>query len=165
MRSDVSRPILALALGLVPLSVAAGTPQADLRVAMVRINEHLSDITLAGGEADELQVGETGFEDEMCADRELDGVGAEQQLVDLQAANAELEGEIAKLQSPVEIERIAREQFGLVRPGETGYVVEVPEPAPVLADETDQADQTGAPSGFWQGIWDFLTGRDLERDG
>ncbi len=90
---------------------------------------------------------------------------AEQQLADLQAANAELEGEIAKLQSPVEIERIAREQFGLVRPGETGYVVEVPEPAPVLADETDQADQSEAPSGFWQGIWDFLTGRDLERDG
>ena len=90
---------------------------------------------------------------------------AEQQLADLQAANAELEGEIAKLQSPVEIERIAREQFGLVRPGETGYVVEVPEPAPVLADETDQADPSEAPSGFWQGIWDFLTGRDLERDG
>ena len=90
---------------------------------------------------------------------------AEQQLADLQAANAELEGEIAKLQSPVEVERIAREQFGLVRPGETGYVVEVPEPAPVLADETDQADQSEAPSGFWQGIWDFLTGRDLERDG
>ena len=90
---------------------------------------------------------------------------AEQQLADLQAANAELEGEIAKLQSPVEIERIAREQFGLVRPGETGYVVEVPRPAPVLADETDQADQSEAPSGFWQGIWDFLTGRDGERDG
>jgi hypothetical protein len=90
---------------------------------------------------------------------------AEQQLADLQAANAELEGEVAKLQSPVEIERIAREQFGLVRPGETGYVVEVPDAGPVLAAETDHADEGEAPSGFWQGIWDFLTGRDLERDG
>jgi hypothetical protein len=90
---------------------------------------------------------------------------AEQQLADLQAANAELEGEIAKLQSPVEIERIAREQFGLVRPGETGYVVEVPDTGPVLAADTDQTDEEEAPSGFWQGIWDFLTGRDLERDG
>ena len=90
---------------------------------------------------------------------------AEQQLADLHAANAELEGEIAKLQSPVEVERIAREQFGLVRPGETGYVVEVPDAGPVLADETDEPDVSEAPSGFWQGIWDFLTGRDLERDG
>jgi hypothetical protein len=90
---------------------------------------------------------------------------AEQQLADLQAANAELEGEIAKLQSPVEIERIAREQFGLVRPGETGYVVEVPDTGPVLAADTDQTDEEEAPSGFWEGIWDFLTGRDLERDG
>jgi cell division protein FtsL len=90
---------------------------------------------------------------------------AEQQLADLQAANAELEGEVAKLQSPVEIERIAREQFGLVRPGETGYVVEVPDTGPVLAADTDQTDEEEAPSGFWQGIWDFLTGRDLERDG
>jgi cell division protein FtsL len=90
---------------------------------------------------------------------------AEQQLADLQTANAELEEEIAKLQSPVEIERIAREQFGLVRPGETGYVVEVPDAGPVLAAETDQSDEGEAPSGFWQGIWDYLTGRDLERDG
>ena len=34
MRSDVGRAALALALGLVPLSLAAGTPQADLRVAI-----------------------------------------------------------------------------------------------------------------------------------
>jgi uncharacterized repeat protein (TIGR01451 family) len=34
MRSDVGRAVLALALGLVPLSLAAGTPQADLRVAI-----------------------------------------------------------------------------------------------------------------------------------
>ena len=34
MRTDVGRAALALALGLVPLSLAAGTPQADLRVAI-----------------------------------------------------------------------------------------------------------------------------------
>ena len=89
---------------------------------------------------------------------------AEQQLSDLEAANTELEAEIAKLQSPVEIERIAREQFGLVRPGETGYVVEVPDAGPVVPDEAAEPE-TEEPSGFWQGIWDFLTGRDLERDG
>ncbi len=89
---------------------------------------------------------------------------AEQQLADLQASNAELEAEIAKLQSPVEIERIAREEFGLVRPGERSYVVEAPEGVTVLPeDEPDPESETDA--GFWQGIWDFLTGRDLERDG
>jgi cell division protein FtsB len=89
---------------------------------------------------------------------------AEQQLADLQASNADLEAEIAKLQSPVEIERIAREEFGLVRPGERSYVVETPEEVIVVpADEPDP--ESGEDAGFWQGIWDFLTGRDLERDG
>jgi len=40
MRSDVGRAALALALGLVPLSLAAGTPQADLRVAITDDQTH-----------------------------------------------------------------------------------------------------------------------------
>ncbi|MGI8822357.1 MAG: FtsB family cell division protein [Acidimicrobiia bacterium] len=92
---------------------------------------------------------------------------AEQRLADLIAVNEELEGEIATLQTPTEIERIAREQFGLVRPGEVGYVVEQPAgaaeesviPEPTVAHDEERSDS------WWRGVWDFLTGRDLEPDG
>lgn len=56
----------------------------------------------------------------------------------LRAQNAQLEGEKQRLQDDAEVERIAREQYGLVRPGETPYVAvegtttttTVPPPAP-----------------------------------
>jgi len=93
---------------------------------------------------------------------------AEQQLADLIAANEELEEEIATLQTPTEIERIAREQFGLVRPGEVGYVVEQPAGAAeesVIAEPTVAPDDEERSGSWWRGVWDFLTGRDLEPDG
>ena len=45
--------------------------EADLRVAMVRINEHLDDITLAGGEADELRRVETHVTNVLAATRKI----------------------------------------------------------------------------------------------
>lgn len=46
----------------------------------------------------------------------------EQQLQELQRRNDELEQEKAKLQDPKNIENVAREQLGLVKPGEVPYV-------------------------------------------
>lgn len=46
----------------------------------------------------------------------------EQQLQELQQRNDELEQEKAKLQDPKNIENVAREQLGLVKPGEVPYV-------------------------------------------
>ena len=46
----------------------------------------------------------------------------EQQLQELQQRNDELEQEKAKLQDPKNIESVAREQLGLVKPGEVPYV-------------------------------------------
>ena len=46
----------------------------------------------------------------------------EQQLQELQQKNDELEQEKAKLQDPKNIENVAREQLGLVKPGEVPYV-------------------------------------------
>ena len=46
----------------------------------------------------------------------------EQQLKELQQKNDELEQEKAKLQDPKNIENVAREQLGLVKPGEVPYV-------------------------------------------
>ncbi|MDQ3782226.1 MAG: septum formation initiator family protein [Actinomycetota bacterium] len=92
---------------------------------------------------------------------------AEQQLADLLAGNQQLEQDIATLRSSTELERIAREQFGLVRPGEVGYTVE---PLPGAAEQSVIPEVVEVPDeevsdSWWQDVWDFLTGRDLEPDG
>jgi putative ATP-binding cassette transporter len=45
--------------------------EADLRVAMVRVNEHLDDITLAAGEADELRRIQTHLTNVLAATRKI----------------------------------------------------------------------------------------------
>lgn len=58
---------------------------------------------------------------------------ARAQLELLKDQNAKLERESKRLRDNAEIERIARERYGLVRPGETPYVVVPPSttaPAP-----------------------------------
>lgn len=85
---------------------------------------------------------------------------AERQLEALRDENRRLEARVAALQAPEEVERLAREQFGLVRPGEVPYVVvspegeepPAPEPEPTLERDTNP---------WWRDLWDFLTGRDL----
>ena len=81
----------------------------------------------------------------------------------LQAENAALEDRIEALNTDVELERIAREEFGLVRPGEKGYTVESP-PGSELPEPPDPAAAFD-DRGFVEKIWDFLTGRDLDPDG
>ncbi len=80
---------------------------------------------------------------------------AEDRLTTLVAANEHLEIEIGALETPVEIERRAREDFGLVRPGEIAYIVVSVEPDP---QDVVVADQ---PSESWfDALIDFFTGRD-----
>lgn len=84
---------------------------------------------------------------------------ARNHLAALVAENATLTQQVAALETPIEVERIAREKLGYVRPGETAYVVIAPEveaevvPAPVeLAAEE--------PS-FLAKLWAYVTGADL----
>jgi cell division protein FtsB len=91
---------------------------------------------------------------------------AETRLEVLQTENARLSSEADALRSDAEIERIARSDFGFVRPGDTSFVVV--EPTPQLGEILPQADP--APPvlesrSFGGAIWDFLTGRDLVDDG
>lgn len=90
---------------------------------------------------------------------------AEARLIALSSENARLEDELTALATPAEVERIAREELGLVRPGETSYTVKTPPeregPEPVTADEPVVTD-TRSP---FEKVWDFLTGRDLVPDG
>jgi cell division protein FtsB len=91
--------------------------------------------------------------------------GANDQLAEVTAENALLAEDVSALYSEQEVERIAREQYGFVRPGEVGYVAVLPdepvadvtvvEPEPVARDERTIPEM----------IWDFITGNDLAGDG
>ncbi len=60
---------------------------------------------------------------------------ARTELDDLHRRNSALERRIERLQTPEEIERLAREQYGLVRPGEEAYAILPPPPPPVQLPE------------------------------
>jgi cell division protein FtsB len=89
---------------------------------------------------------------------------SQEQLSALTSENRALAEDIEMLGTDAEIERVARDQFGLVRPGETAYVVVVPE-APIVAevptDPVVQSDQRP----WWRRVWDFATGSDVDSDG
>lgn len=55
---------------------------------------------------------------------------AEERLDALDERNAGLEQRIEQLNTPAEIERIAREQYGMVRPGEESFAILPPPPPP-----------------------------------
>ena len=57
---------------------------------------------------------------------------AEERLDVIRRETAELQADTERLRGDAEVERIAREQYGLVRPGETSYVI-VPETTPTTA--------------------------------
>ncbi len=90
---------------------------------------------------------------------------ASQQLEAIQEENERLEAEIVALQTPQEIERIAREQLGLVHPGEVGYVVVSPPDATVTTLPPEPSLDRPPEQPWWRDLWDFLTGRDLADDG
>ena len=89
---------------------------------------------------------------------------AQRKLDALVEENLRLEQQLAALQSPQEVERLAREQFGLVMPGEIAYVAVVPEgdaaeeAPPVVVGFTKERP-------WWKAFWDFITGSDLVTDG
>jgi cell division protein FtsL len=85
---------------------------------------------------------------------------AETRLESLQSENARLQADIDALETDAEIEKLAREKLGYVRPGETAYVVLDPpgtpeeveqESDPVIVEEKTWADR----------VWEFLSGADM----
>lgn len=88
---------------------------------------------------------------------------AREELTVLQEENARLEREAVALQSPAEIERIARRDFGYVRPGDTSYVIVDPVTRPVVP--VPEPEAVTDSRGIFGAIWDYLTGRDLVADG
>lgn len=90
---------------------------------------------------------------------------AQEQLDALTQENRRLEQEIAALQSPQEVERMAREQFGLVRPGEIAYVAVVPDGDASTSDPPSSPTAFERSTPWWRSLWNFLTGSDLVKDG
>lgn len=98
-------------------------------------------------------------------EREIQVTDAEARLAELEADNDAIASDVDALRSDQEVERVAREQYGFVRPGEVGYVVIVP-------DRPDAEDQLPAPvevetssPGFFERVWRYLTGDDIAADG
>ena len=88
---------------------------------------------------------------------------ARTELAALQAENERLILETEALRTPTEIERIAREDFGFVRPGDTSYVIVEPAVRPVVDEHEPEVEIESG--GVFDAIWAYLTGRDLVVDG
>jgi cell division protein FtsB len=89
---------------------------------------------------------------------------AQTRLAALETENEVLEADVAALNTDEEIEKLAREKLGYVRPGETAYVVL----APPVEESTAPTVTTVplAPRKTWvDRIWAFITGDDLDSFG
>ncbi len=73
------------------------------------------------------------------------------ELRDLRERNEALEERARRLRDPREIEQLAREQYGLVRPGEEPYVV-LPAPPPPPERDADE------DRNVVERVWDSVTG-------
>jgi cell division protein FtsB len=85
---------------------------------------------------------------------------ARAQLATLEAENTTLQADVSALHTDAEVEKLAREKLGYVRPGETAYVVldppGTPDEATPAAPAPIQAEKTWVDR-----VWDFLTGADM----
>ncbi len=87
---------------------------------------------------------------------------ARAELAALEEDNELLAADIAALETDEEVEKLAREKLGYVRPGETAYIVldppeEVTRPQPETDDLVIPEERTWVDM-----IWDFVTGSDLD---
>lgn len=84
----------------------------------------------------------------------------------LLAQNTDLKDRLAALNTPAEIERLARERLGYVREGETAFVVLSPREESVVTVE-DQAVAETEPAGehpWYMQWWNYISGSDLAAD-
>jgi cell division protein FtsB len=91
--------------------------------------------------------------------RQVEAAAAE--LEALEEENAMLTARRDALQTPVEIERLAREKLGYVRPGEVAYVVLEPPALPTSTTTPVVEEEPVQDSTLLSAVWDFVTGADL----
>lgn len=82
---------------------------------------------------------------------------ARSDLARLEAENAVLAARVEALQSPAEVERLARDRLGYVRPGEEAYVLV----DPTGPEPTAPAPTAPAGDSLLDRVWEFVSGSDL----
>ena len=97
-------------------------------------------------------------------------IAATQADLDALVSNNEvLAAKVEALQTPAEVERLAREELGYVRPGEKAFVAM--DPTPGRMDTSEEAapvaveEPVAESRSFFARMWDFVTGRDLVTSG
>ena len=85
---------------------------------------------------------------------------ARAQLAALESENEVLSADVEALNTPEEIEKLAREKLGYVRPGETSYVVLDP-PDDGSARAPAQPEPLEEPKTWVDMVWDFISGGDI----
>jgi len=85
------------------------------------------------------------------------------QLTALEQENQTLSEDIEMLGTDAEIERIAREQYGLVKPGEVAYVVVTPRETQIIEAAPDPVVLSDERA-WWERVRDFITGDDITSD-
>jgi cell division protein FtsB len=83
---------------------------------------------------------------------------AEKQLSVLGQQNAELQKRAKELQTDAEIERLAREQYNLVKPGEDAFAILPPPAAQGQPAQTAPAETKKQDRNVVQKAWDAVTG-------
>ncbi|HUO46486.1 MAG TPA: septum formation initiator family protein [Acidimicrobiia bacterium] len=83
------------------------------------------------------------------------------ELASLQSENRLLEAEITALNTPQEVERLARERLGYVMPGEIPYVVVEPPADATTATVPDSLLPLPPDDPWYRDVWKFFTGADL----
>jgi cell division protein FtsB len=86
---------------------------------------------------------------------------AEAALEALKEENTVLAAQRDALETPVEIERLAREKLGYVRPGEVAYVVLEPPKIPTTTTGTAPEPEPVEDRSLLDTVWDFISGADL----
>lgn len=87
---------------------------------------------------------------------------AEAELAYLEAENELLAADVAALESPEEIEKLAREKLGYARPDETAYVVLDP-PASAISPPAVDPELAVEDERTWvERVWDFVSGGDVD---
>lgn len=83
---------------------------------------------------------------------------AEEQLEVLGEQNAALESRAKALQSDAEIERLAREQYNLVKPGEEAYAVLPPPVSDPPAPDGEPVPEEDDDRNLLEKAWNAITG-------
>lgn len=84
------------------------------------------------------------------------------QLAELKAENAILQADVDALETPTEIEKLAREKLGYVRPGETAYVVLDPPGTPEEDAEPAVVSEPVVEKTWVDKVWEFVSGADMD---